>query len=531
MVHGVSSWEVDHNGATSPGDGDADESTVDPQSGVDTRPRAFVQEAVSTNRHGDEQMQETSKTKVDKTPDAVGSVAEIPASTRYFLLVLTIAAVAGTLALIIYFAVRNEDETVKEQQEGEVYDPRFPPLVCSDTYQTSVEPRASEGAGLSKVPSDDLPLDAAAGSKDSEDAALAAEGDRGQEEHLLELGDTAAAASRQEIAKLTVRHSAKLLRHLRTREHPHDDPAAEGFLSRMFWLIMLTNVVLGVDHGAIPAVNEVIREYYGLGDLEVGLISALPFVTGTIMAPVSGMLLEKYSQRDVLVLSVVLNGVNVLLLSLSASYVQLLLTRAAIGATQTPLVVYNSVWTTEYAPERKRGKWLALLAVSIIVGTMIGYLAAGLLPPAVWAAPLMVQAALLVGCGIALFYVDRRYLDSHYISPKFALWRKVAALERADADRASNSTGQTVAVAGNNRGENGPSDTAALGVEKNDFDLEALLNPRWSVAKMFVEEDDGEDSSDDRRGRFGDEEDDAGEVDANTAKSGVSCRWGARQYG
>lgn len=162
-----------------------------------------------------------------------------------------------------------------------------------------------------------------------------------------------------------------------------DDPHGAGYL---FKYIILAQVFVYLEAGAVPALLGQFTETFDLNPQTQGLLGAVVYISISLASPLCAYLFRHYSARLILGLSLVVNALSVLLFALTPvgytySTTCLILSRALIGFTQAFLSVYSPLWIHEYAPKSKRAISMSYLQASIPVGVTVGYLVGSI---AIW---------------------------------------------------------------------------------------------------------------------------------------------------
>lgn len=119
---------------------------------------------------------------------------------------------------------------------------------------------------------------------------------------------------------------------------------------------------------------------------------SVPYFGIAASAPVCGMILQTWSQKRFLVVSLLVNTffcgmlafagkISLLLFGSEqeAGFGLMVAARACIGMSQGPLVIYGAVWVAEFAPANSKTMWVGLLQVGVPLGVMFGYVGGGLM--------------------------------------------------------------------------------------------------------------------------------------------------------
>ncbi|KAL8275528.1 hypothetical protein Esti_000479 [Eimeria stiedai] len=157
-----------------------------------------------------------------------------------------------------------------------------------------------------------------------------------------------------------------------------DQVRLQGVKAAML-LFVLLQVTFNVDNGIVPAVLPQLWEEFHLADAQQGLLGALPYVGTALMSPLNSRLLSALRAKCFLCLSLCCNAAACCLFAAARRGPALLVSRLLVGATQAPFVIFAPVWVDAFAPAPQLTLWMGLLQGSVVLGVMLGYLAAGFL--------------------------------------------------------------------------------------------------------------------------------------------------------
>lgn len=144
-------------------------------------------------------------------------------------------------------------------------------------------------------------------------------------------------------------------------------------LSWLFKIIFFFNILIMVDSGAIPASLSAMETEMTLSFTEMGALGSLVYVGLTCSSLFAGSWLQKYTERNILVVSIGINGLFCLVFGLSDSTLMLLIARTITGASQAFLVIFAPCWVDAFAPDDSGTLWMAMLQLSNPLGIMLGY--------------------------------------------------------------------------------------------------------------------------------------------------------------
>eukprot|EP00127_Corallochytrium_limacisporum_P000092 Clim_evm31s3 gene=Clim_evmTU31s3 len=198
------------------------------------------------------------------------------------------------------------------------------------------------------------------------------------------------------------------------REDRGRDSIPSGWRSVIFANIILTNIFVNYDAGAIAASLTELQEYYSLGLAAAGLLGSLVYL-GLVLASVfAGLTLQRFNPKRVIAISMVLNLLSNLLFAAAPDIWTLELSRLFVGASQAPVVIYTPVWVDEFAPADRCTLWMSLLQAGVPLGVMLGYVVAGLVSAYSDASvrlPFFLQVGFLCVPVAIIFITPAKYLD------------------------------------------------------------------------------------------------------------------------
>ena len=142
----------------------------------------------------------------------------------------------------------------------------------------------------------------------------------------------------------------------------------------VFILIFLANILINIDHGAIPACSNSIKQKLEIGNFEFGVIGSVVFAGLTVGSAVATGI---YSRSDwikpTLVITVVLNGVSLYCFAQTDSYFGIIICRGLIGFFQVFVCIYMPVWADTFGTEKQKSVWLTVLLLAAPLGVVLGF--------------------------------------------------------------------------------------------------------------------------------------------------------------
>ncbi|KAJ1607456.1 putative MFS protein [Cryptosporidium canis] len=200
-------------------------------------------------------------------------------------------------------------------------------------------------------------------------------------------------------------------RYRRYKEHPH----AVRFV---FSWMLIAQVLRNYDTGALPVLLGLISDEFGLDEMKLGVLGAVPYVSAMTTAFIMNHPLQKYSQKWIVVTSLFFLSIGLALLLTSTSSAQLYVSRIIMGSMQAPLSIYIPVWVDEFTPPNKLTTWMGASQVTMIIGVAIGYLITGftLNYHNGWRYSILVPCLLLFIMSVCLVFTKSEYFNVKNLS-------------------------------------------------------------------------------------------------------------------
>ncbi|CDW89605.1 major facilitator superfamily protein [Stylonychia lemnae] len=150
-------------------------------------------------------------------------------------------------------------------------------------------------------------------------------------------------------------------------------------LNFIFGVIFLTNLMINVDHGILPACTKEVKKDLHLDDANLGLLGSLVYA-GLVIGSLFAMPIFNYGNtKFVLIVCLLLNSFALLLFTLTDKYSMLVISRVSVGFFQVFFCIYFPVWVDLFADEKRKTVWLTLLLLGVPLGIIIGYLSTAII--------------------------------------------------------------------------------------------------------------------------------------------------------
>ena len=129
----------------------------------------------------------------------------------------------------------------------------------------------------------------------------------------------------------------------------------------MFAHFFMTNVLINIDHGAIPAAVYEIKRDLGIGQTEIGLLGSLVYVGLTFGSVVSGWVFNILNAKYVISIALLCNIGALVMFPLFDNFYLLALSRILVGVFQVFSCIYIPVWIDHFAPKTSKTMMLTLV--------------------------------------------------------------------------------------------------------------------------------------------------------------------------
>ncbi|MEN6497572.1 MAG: MFS transporter [Thermoguttaceae bacterium] len=146
-----------------------------------------------------------------------------------------------------------------------------------------------------------------------------------------------------------------------------------------FWfaVIFLIYTVDWADRSLVSAVLPSVKEEFGLSDAKAGLMSGTLFVGLGLLALPTGMLVDRFSRKYMIVIMTSIWSAATWATGLASSYTGLLLSRLGVGAGEAGYNPAGYALIAAWYPERLRGTMVGIFNIAQLLGGGLGIAVAG----------------------------------------------------------------------------------------------------------------------------------------------------------
>ena len=142
----------------------------------------------------------------------------------------------------------------------------------------------------------------------------------------------------------------------------------------IFILLCFINIIINLDHGAIPAATKILKIQLDIDNFELGILGSLIYLGLVLGGMTASVLFGLYSAKWLISFSLIMSGFFLYMFTLTKNIWLLSLARIGCGFFQVFGVIYFPVWVDEYGVKDLRTYWMSCLQLGAPLGTMIGYL-------------------------------------------------------------------------------------------------------------------------------------------------------------
>jgi len=140
----------------------------------------------------------------------------------------------------------------------------------------------------------------------------------------------------------------------------------------IFVLVELTNILINLDHGILPACTQEIAEFYHIGQTELGMLGSIVYLGIIVTGLYVGRLYQLIQSKLVCLIGLTGMCVSLLMFVLSHQVWLAMTSRFLTGAFQVFMLVYFPVWIDKFGGDRAT-LWITLLQVGVPLGIFAGY--------------------------------------------------------------------------------------------------------------------------------------------------------------
>lgn len=184
----------------------------------------------------------------------------------------------------------------------------------------------------------------------------------------------------------------------------------------LFFLVVFINILLNVDHGAIPAATTILMNELNIDSFSLGVIGSILFFGLTCGAIVAGPLFNNYAPKWIISISIICCSFCLYSFTEAKSMSSLSFWRFACGFCQIFALIYFPVWVDKFGIYENRIIWISYLQLTGPLGTMFGYLleAFSIRFFENWKIAFYIQICLLIIADLVLIFTPDKFFSKNY---------------------------------------------------------------------------------------------------------------------
>ena len=177
----------------------------------------------------------------------------------------------------------------------------------------------------------------------------------------------------------------------------------------MFFLDILINV----DHGALPAALVALKHDVGLVDVQLGSLGSLVFVGLLFGSVCATFVLNRLAYKVVLGASFFGNGASLLLFSMTRSFAVMCVARFLSGFFQIFLTIYIPLYVDTFGTKTTKPIMLSLILLAPPIGVVTGYGITGTCISAGvdWRVSFIIQGATMAFCFFVILLIPNKLIN------------------------------------------------------------------------------------------------------------------------
>ena len=142
----------------------------------------------------------------------------------------------------------------------------------------------------------------------------------------------------------------------------------------LFWILIVTSLLLNTDHGTIPAAIEEIQKDLDLNKKQVGTFGSSVYIGTAVGALFLSFFINKMNRRYMVAISFFFSGVLIFVFTYISDYWLLFINRFFVGFSQSLISIYIPVWIDQFINTNKKTIFMAIFQLSSLIGILIGYI-------------------------------------------------------------------------------------------------------------------------------------------------------------
>jgi MFS family permease len=188
----------------------------------------------------------------------------------------------------------------------------------------------------------------------------------------------------------------------------------------VFILFLVSNVLISMDHGSIPASINELRTQLNSYDQTIGLFGSLVYFGYIIGSMIFFYYINTFDRKLLLLITLVGNTICLLTFVVIENIPFLFLNRIVVGILQSYITIYMPVWCNQYGLKTQRNYMIALIQLVSPIGIFLGYFIASICINdqiyGGWKIAFVVQGLLIFILAIFFLFVPATFFSKYYYS-------------------------------------------------------------------------------------------------------------------
>jgi len=180
----------------------------------------------------------------------------------------------------------------------------------------------------------------------------------------------------------------------------------------LFWTLIITSILINLDHGAIPASTQEIQDDLEIDTTAIGLFGSLVYIgtaAGALFLSVMG---NKLNRRLLVGAGFLMSGICLYTFTVWNNLPFLCVNRCLVGFFQSMVSVYTPIWIDQFSPGTYNTVFMSIFQISSPVGLILGYIVAYLVKDKYsWKVAFIIQAI-----GVGFFSISYLFFDDKLFS-------------------------------------------------------------------------------------------------------------------
>lgn len=146
-----------------------------------------------------------------------------------------------------------------------------------------------------------------------------------------------------------------------------------SMVALVFAYIFFLDVLINVDHGAVPAALSDISEDLGMDETKMGVMGSMVFFGLFIGSISASFILYVFQHKTIIWMSLCLNGASLWIFTMESNFIYMCISRILTGFSQIFITIYIPIYIDAYATQKQKSFLLSWVLVMPPIGVVVGY--------------------------------------------------------------------------------------------------------------------------------------------------------------